>query len=298
MAKKIKISRKQIQKPDEFVTWFDKALDYIQANSLQVVLAISAVFVAVIAGQGIQRYRESKNDTAIQTLSDAIATLQAPLQKDLTDSQVLAGMHAYPSAEARNTEAISRLTKIAKDYPGTPQAGRAQLFLASAYFDNQNYREAVETYNSYLQASPPPDPEIKAVALMGLASSHYDLGNFKEALNAYRQIIEIKRAPNRDEALIGAARCLQNLGEADQAIASLTQAQDEYPNTVATRGAAMQISILEKAKTLTPTPKESPAKPPTPSPAAKTPAPVKTPQPAAPPQPAPGGSAPKEPAPK
>jgi len=300
MAKKIKLSRKQIQKPDEFINWFDQALDYIQANSLQVVLAISAILVGVVAGQGLQHYRESKKDEAIQALTDATATLQAPLQKDLTDQQILAGAQGYPSADARNTEAISRLSKVSKDYPGTLQASRAQLFLAGAYFDNKNYREAVETYNGYFQANPALDPELKAVALMGLASSHYNLGNFKEALNAYRQIIEIKNALNRDEALIGAARCLQNLGDADQAVATLKQAEDEYPGTVATRGAAMQIRILEKAKTLTPPPKESSAKGADsfPSAAAKAPAPTEAPQPAAPPKPAPGESPPKEPAPK
>ena len=291
MAKKIKLSRKQIQKPDEFVTWFDQALDFFQANSLQVVLALAAVLVAVVAGQGIQRYRESKLESGVTALSDAIATLQAPLQKDLSDDQVLAGVQAYPTAEARSSEAVARLKKVIADYPGTREAGRAQLFLAGADFQNKNYREAVEAYNTYLQANPALDPEMKAVALLGLASSHYNLGNFKEALNTYRQIIEVKHAFNRDEALLGAARCAQNQGDLDQAIAYLKQAQDEYPNTVATRGAAMQIRILEKAKTMLP--KES-AAPKTPAPPA--PATEKTSAPA--PAPAPPPSAPKESAPK
>ena len=297
MAKKIKVSRKQIQKPDEFVTWFDQAIDYFQTNSLQVVLALAAVLVAVVAGQGIMRYRESKQETSVTALSEALGTLQEPLQKDLSDSQVLAGTQAYPSADARASEAVTRLKKVIADYPGTAQAGKAQLFLAGAYFESKNYREAVEAYNSYLQSNPGLEAGMKAVTLIGLASSHYNLGNFKEALENYRQIIASKNTFNRDEALIGAARCEQNLGDADQAIAFLKQAQEEYPNTVATRGAAMQIRILEKAKTLAP--KESPTKKASAAPAAALkPAPLQQ-LPQAPPTPAATAKElPKESAPK
>ena len=275
MAKKIKITRKQMQQPDEFITWFDRVVDYMQTNSLQVIIALCAVVLAVAAGEGIRRYRESKAEASILALSDAIATLQAPLQSDLNDKQILSGIKSYPTETARSAEAISLLEKVSKDYPGTPQANQAQLFLAGAQFDNKNYLAAVESYNKYLQSNPNLDPAVRAVALMGLASSHFNLGNFKEALDSYRQIIEVKNALNRDEALVGASRCQENLGDTDQAIAYLKQALEEYPNTVAARGAASRIRLLEKAKAMQPKEKE---------PVAKQPAPAK---------PAPKESAPK-----
>jgi tetratricopeptide (TPR) repeat protein len=271
MAKKIKISRKQMQRPDEFITWFDRAVDYVREHSLEAVLGVAAVFVALAVWQGILYYQESRRDASIQALSQALMILQAPLQKDLTDQQMLSGARSYASAEERLAAASAQLGKIIKDYPGTPQARQAQLYLAGVQRDAQDYRAAVESYNAYLQANPNLDPEIRTIALMGLATSHFDLGNFQEALNAFQQIIAVPDAFNRDEALVGASSCEENLGRLDEAIALLKQAEEEYPDTVATRNVPIKIRILEKAKEMVqaqPAPSPTPKKAATPEKAA------------------------------
>lgn len=252
MAKKIKISRKQIQQPDEFITWFDRTIDYMRAHSLEAALGVLAVFAVLAIGQGVRYYQQYQRESAIQALTQALMILQSPLQNELTDQQILSGVKTYPSAQERTAAAVAKFNQLIHDHPRSPQARQARLYLAGLQRETQDHRAAIESYKAYLQAEANLAPELKVIALMGLGASYFDLGNYQEARNAFQQIIDLPEAFNRDEALMSAAACEEKLGHWDAAIALLKQAETEYPDTVATRNASVKIQWLEKIKESSP----------------------------------------------
>jgi tetratricopeptide (TPR) repeat protein len=230
MAQKIKLSKKQIKQPDEFLTMTDKALEYLTDHLNEAIAVVAAVIIALVAGFGVRYWMESNQDKATASFNLALAVLNTPLTEDLTDEQILAGFTSYDSEEQRKTVAAFKLEDAISTYKGSKSALEGRYYLAGLYYDKGNYSKALENYEIYLKKTAPEplnDPIFMSLIDLNLASCYYNLGNHAKALEYYKKVIDSPDSPNRAEALVNAARCEEKLGRLDVAAGYLEQAEVE-----------------------------------------------------------------------
>jgi tetratricopeptide (TPR) repeat protein len=248
MAKKIKLTRKQIKQRDEFLTMTDRALEYLMNHMNGAIAILVMIIVALILGFGVRYWMRTRQEEASKELTAALSVLGQPLSRDLTDEQILAGVKSFVTEEERAGEAVRKLEEMVNSYRGSKAAEEAHYYLASLYYHLQNYPRSLDHYNEYLKISSGSgknrDPLFKSLIYFNQACCYFNIGNYEDALELYRKVIENKDSANRAESLVNAARCEEEMNNLDAAIAYLEKAWNEYPGAYSVRG------IMDKIKTL------------------------------------------------
>ena len=192
-AKRLKVRRKDLRKPDEFETLTGQAVDWADANrSLVGAIAIGILVIAAIA-IGVARWRASRD-------AAASADFQAA--------------HARFAASAFD-EAANGFEQVASDYPRAPFGRLARLYRAHALAQKGDAAAAATAYTEYLASSPPAD-YLRQEALTGLGHAQEGSGDTKGALESFTQAGAIA-GPFHNDALLAAARLHEAAGENDKA---------------------------------------------------------------------------------
>ncbi len=248
MAKKIKISRKEIRQPDEFLSWSEHVINYVQENLAKVFAGVAALLAVVLAVQGINYYFQEKDNAAKEQLGLAGRALETPLLAELTQEQLNSGNKIYNNEQERNDAAIGHLEALMKDHSGSEAAKAGYYMLAKTYFSSGEYQRAVDTYEKFMKTKASEETALKAGCLLGIGSSYYNMKKYDKALEYFDKTAKIKDAPNRKYALLAQARAYEQKGELDRAIELLKKSEEEYPKLVAAEGIAVKIEMLEQAK--------------------------------------------------
>ena len=192
-ARRLKIRRKDLRKPDEFETLTGQAVAWADEHR-PVVYGVLAVAVVVLAGSlAIGRWRASRNDAA------AIAFRSAQESFD----------------EGKFQEAAQGFAYVVERYPGAPFGRLAVLYRAHALARQGDQAAAATAYGEYLGSAAVPD-YLRQEALVGLARAKEAAGDTAGALDAYTQAGALPGA-YRDDALLSAARLEQAAGHAERA---------------------------------------------------------------------------------
>jgi TolA-binding protein len=85
-------------------------------------------------------------------------------------------------------QSINQLKKLVQDYPDSKWADDARYMIGYFYlYDKKDFKNAVASYQSFLEAHPKHNYAMKAQIEIG--NSFYMQGNYTEAINAYRKAI-------------------------------------------------------------------------------------------------------------
>ena len=192
-AKRIKVRRKDLRKPDEFETLTAQVLDWADANRSLVGAVVAGVLVVAAIVLGVSRWRAIRNESASVDFQAA-------------HERFVAGAFA---------DAARGFDQVATEYPSAPFGRLAGVYRAHALARSGDAAGAAKAYAAYLAGSPPTD-YLRQEALTGLARAKEASGDTKEALDAFTQAGAIA-GPFRTDALLGAARLHEAAGEADKA---------------------------------------------------------------------------------
>ncbi len=119
--------------------------------------------------------------------------------------------------EARNYPgALDYLNQLIADFPDTVRAAQAHFLLAETYYALDRYAEAAAEYGAYLSARP---GVVDAYALEYQGNAYFDSENYVEALNAYTAASLAPRLANDIELQIKIARSHAGFGDYFNAIA-------------------------------------------------------------------------------
>jgi len=226
-ARRLKVRRKDLRKPDEFETLTGQAVDWAQQNR-PVVFAIAGVAIVVaLVALGVARWRSSRNESAATMFVGAQAAF----------------------AESNWTDAAQRFTDVAEEYPGAPFGRLAKLYRAHALARQGDHAAAATAYGEYV-ASDPPTEYLRQEALLGLGHAKEAGGDTAGALEAYTQAGALG-GPYRTEALLAAGRLQAASGHANEARAVyeslLKTASDEETKALLTRKLAALNAAPEAA---------------------------------------------------
>ena len=192
-AKRVKVRRKDLRKPDEFETLTGQALDWADDNRALVGGIVVAVALVVVVWLGVGRWRASRNEAAAMAFQAAHATLTA----------------------GKFAQAAPAFAELAETYPSTPFGRLARLYRGHALARQGDGAGAVIAYQEFL-ASHPESDYLRQEALTGLGHAKEAGGDATAALDAYNEAGTLT-GPFRTEALLGAARLHEAAGHADKA---------------------------------------------------------------------------------
>src|SRR2546425_4322098 len=184
-ARRLKIRRKDLRKPDESETLTGQAFAWADEHR-PVVYAVLAVAVVVLAGSlAIGRWRASRNDAAAVAFGSAQARFD----------------------EGKFQDAAQDFAYVVERYPGAPFARLAALYRAHALARQGDQAAAATAYGEYLASAAVPD-YLRQEALVGLARAKEAAGDMAGAPAAPTPAGPPPGA-YRDDALLSAARLEQ-----------------------------------------------------------------------------------------
>jgi predicted negative regulator of RcsB-dependent stress response len=215
-AKRLKVRRKDLRRPDEFETLTGQAAAWADEHRNVVIAAVTALVVIGLAFLVVGRWRASRNEAASAAFRAAQTSFEAG---------------QFPQA----AEAFATL---ASTYPGAPFGRLAGLYRAHALARQGDPGGAAAAYADYLATSPDAD-YLRQEALVGLARAKEGSGDTAAALDAFTQAGALP-GPYRSDALLGEARLLEASGQAEKAHELYAQVLKDTADT--------ELQALLKAK--------------------------------------------------
>jgi hypothetical protein len=203
---KTRIRRKDLKKPDEFVTWTARALEWVSAR-YQVVAAVVGGLVLLGAILGINNaFRSARDRDANADLAMAMASLRG----------------------ADLSSAASSLTDIAKRWASTPVADLAALLAANTDIRLGENDSAITRLSEVSQASGNLPSYLKQQMLLAWGAASEEKTDWATAAAKYQAAADLN-GPYTTLAILGEARAQEQLGAKDRAAELYRKLYDQFP---------------------------------------------------------------------
>ena len=201
-----KISRKELRQPDWFQVASENSLDYFKHHKNVVFATLAGVVVVAAIVWGWQIFKERQNTAASEEFSKAIAL--------------------YQSEKYR--EAIPAFENV-KGYRWSRYAVLGHLYLANSYLATSESDKAVSEAQRTLAATRP-GSFYRQIALVTLATAEEQKKDCKNAVQHYSEAQNISGAL-QGRAMLGKARCAEQLGDTPTAISAYKDYLKETPGS-------------------------------------------------------------------
>lgn len=206
MAGKKKIGRKELlKKPDEFITFSNRAYQWIRVHSRKVILGVSAVILLVALFFGYSAYQNRQERLAHEKYFSALE-LADPAQR------------------------LAELEALLQKYPRTRTASLASISAGHLYFQKKEYARAVALYQKALNQGKFP-PDVRSLILENLAYAYEQKGDLAQAASTFSRITQEKEELLKEEALLNTARVYQKMGKTQEARTAYQTFLSRYPKS-------------------------------------------------------------------
>ncbi len=211
---KKKITRKEIKKPDEFITTTTKIFNYLKEHR-KIVLSISAVVViAAILIYGVFFIKEKRLITASSLVYKAELAMNSEIE------------------EAEYSEEIAKIFRdVMEHYSGTVYGKRARYMLAKYMIKHKKYESAEELLMFFKDNTENVDVYLLSAAYETLGWLLERKGDSLGAANMYISITELDPNPLGVKPYEDAGRCFEKIGKFEEAVRIYNEGIAKYPRT-------------------------------------------------------------------
>ena len=219
MATKTRIRRKDLRRPDEFVTLANRAANYARAHARPLGWAATITGVLVVVGFSLLSFRSVQRQRANAELGEAMATFHN--QK-------------YPQAE-------TMFEDFAQKWASSDKAAFARFFAGQAALAQGHYEQAAVSLEGSLPGLGEEYLKQEALAALGFA-----LEGKKDYTGATQRFGEAAalRGPYRESALLGQARTAELAGDKAAAKGLYKQFLNDYPNSTEAARVRTHVAAL------------------------------------------------------
>ena len=204
---KTRIRRKDLRKPDEFVTATRSALTWTTQH-MQVAAGVGgAILVLLLVLALTSAFRSARLRDANGDLARAMATLRA---------SNLAG-------------AKTELREVAKRWESTPIASLASVLAANTEVRAGDADAAISAIEPLLAPSNDLPPYLRQQLLAAWGAALVAKGSWKEAADKYAAAGQID-GPYTGDALLGEARAREKAGDTEKAKELYRKLYDQFPD--------------------------------------------------------------------
>ena len=163
----------------EFVTG---AENFVKKNSESMIIGAIVILIVIIAVPLFLNFRASNNMKAEQALSEANYYVNRPV---LDDPQ--ASMYGFFRTNKEKYDRVqAAYNAVISDYKGTDAAAGAYLGLANSYYNNVQYKEALEYYATFITKYP--KHALAAEAYSGKAYALFQMGQYSDAVKEWELV--------------------------------------------------------------------------------------------------------------
>ncbi len=218
---KKKLSRKQLHH-DPLMERVTAVSDFAQVHSKRIGYVIGGIALLAIIIYSYMTYRSNQNAESVNKL--------------VTAEQV------FFSGDYK--EAIRRLERFIPEWEGTTGGGMGTYYLATAYFNTDQFDFAKQYYESYVNDYS--DNELFAASSMaGIAACWEGLNNYDEAIGQYERTIG--KFPDfylTPEYMLSLARCYKMAQKYDEAKKVYERVTKDFPESNYARDARAGMEEL------------------------------------------------------
>jgi tetratricopeptide (TPR) repeat protein len=211
-----RLTRKDLRQPDWFQVTTDKVIAFYAQNPKKIWLGVGALVLLVLVIWGWQMFKQRQNTVAGQEFGRAMTHYKS--QK-------------YP-------EALSGFEKV-QSYRWSRYAPLAYLYQANIYLATKQTDRAVAAGQRFLSATSP-NSLYRQIGLVTLGFAEEQKADCKKALQHYAEAANIAAAV-REQAILGKARCAEQVGDTKGAIAAYREYLKHNPKAEVT----LKIAELE-----------------------------------------------------
>ena len=201
-----RITRKQLRQPDWFQVSSENALYYFNQHKSLVITALAVLVVLGAVIWGWQAFNAKQNIAASQQFGKALELYQSE----------------------KYGEAINAFETV-KSYRWSRYAILAHLYLTNSYLATNDLEKAIAEGQRSLAATDP-NSMYRQIALVDLATAEEQKQQCKPAIDHYSEAQAIS-GPLQSKALLGKARCAEQLGNAATAVTAYKEFVKDNPGS-------------------------------------------------------------------
>lgn len=193
MATKVKVTQKELKKPDKFLEFIDKYTNYLADNYKLIVYFILAIICFIFIFFLAHAYLGKKSSDANLIYNEAILA----------------------NSSGDYDKAIDKFTLLQSKYAGQKITDISLYYTASIYYNQGNYDQAISFAVNFLNKNPKDSNMIDAAYSL-IAVSYLNKKDYQNAVDFASRITN-PDSPYSDNAQMTEALALEKLGKHDQA---------------------------------------------------------------------------------
>lgn len=213
--------RKDLKRPDEFVSRGRYILEWTRANTRLVAQVGGAIAAGVLLIVGVLSVRSARVRQANEDLTQALAGLRA----------------------GHNSEAATQLMDVANRWQATTPGRIARLFAAEANLKSDNFDGAAVALQDLLNVPDWP-PYLSQDVLVTLAFVLDRKADLAGAAARYNEAASLE-GPYTAMAILGEASCRERLGQKDEARKLYERFAREFPEAPDTEMMKGKVAALK-----------------------------------------------------
>ena len=207
MAKSVKIKRKELNQPDQFISTTDVVMAYCSKHKTGLISVVTVLILVVFSGLWIRHSREVK--------SLRMEALYFKMEQARTAKGVSAN------------DVVNQMETLLKEFSESQQKQRATLMLADEVYDTRDYDRAIGLYQDILNESSPTSLSHQ-LASMGIAYSLEGKKDYKNAIVAYKAIIQLPNKYPLFDIYLRLARCHELNQDNNSALLTLREMKIKF----------------------------------------------------------------------
>jgi tetratricopeptide (TPR) repeat protein len=204
---KIKIKKKEVKRPDEFITFGARVIKWCREN-LKIVTGVAAgvgLLLVIVGATFVFKANREARAAALYEKALALYPTGSP-SENLTEY----------------TQATAALEEVQQRYGSTTVATTALVDLGNIYFDQGAYDKTILCYKDFLQRTDRTNPLHDRVLV--------SLGETYEAKESYEDALKIYQLLAKEGAPVYQTQVQLYLGRVYEAIGDKTEAMVHYDN--------------------------------------------------------------------
>ena len=213
--------RKDLKRPDEFVSRGRQVLLWLQANVRLVAWSAGGAAILVLLVLGYFSVRSARDRQANEDLTRALGEFRA----------------------GRYSEAATQLRDVASRWRSTPAGRLADLYAANADLNANNLESASLVLEQALSERSWPS-YLQQQTLLDLGFALERKGDVAAAASRYAEAARVD-GPYTPMAILGEARCREQAGERDQARELYERFTREFPDAPELEVVGAKLSALK-----------------------------------------------------
>ncbi len=228
-----KIIKKKLKKPDEFITFSERAFHFIAQHSKSIAIGGGIVLALVLIIFLYQRWDGRNEGNASQMFRLAVESYRAVSSPYREES-----LQEYKTVAEKFDEVIAK-------FPGTSAGKIAILYKGNIYLRLSEFENAIKAYEDFLRKMGK-GKLYRSFAMNGLGYSYEGKKEYEKAASAYQKVVDLGESFLLTDAYLGLGRCYEKLGKTKEAVENYKNFVKVSKKSEMTNMVLRKISVFEK----------------------------------------------------